>query len=706
MTRSLLAVIFFTVLSVTNICASMYHLPTLVAGSTFPISREIELPSPVYNGVTEMQPGLYSDQSERWIESGSKFITSYSDDCPEELRGAFEYAVKIWEENLPECLPISIKVAYRALPANVPSSVKFRTLMFNRSENADHLYPTTAVKAVLLREFNRNSFLRFCEELPDVSVIERDDDISITYNSLMFDDFSFSLDESDVNGRFDFVSLALRDIARGLGIAPLFLADTVGGTLECEDEPSTPYTDRLYEALGWDPNVAYANATKGQFNANIIGNNYLYYAPPVWVDGLSLSTFIPEANKALSRVLRYDFARGMVMRDLTGSAWTDMFGQLLDWRNDIITGAVQGSIVQGGSTGNIIPFSGSYTIGEDWNDMENMKMASASAGNPIQAGASSKISTLASGEAYNRYAYCRPYSFWINNIKGTVTTVAALLNDGTWDILSTYSQSSDDDTPQPLTLNTDEMIHHYDIESYARTTSGGLRYRIATGTRKFDYLRDKEYYDYDVTYCTREYTPQAAVISYDGYYKPIDQVAELDLPVRNLRRASSTVPQDDDDEYIDVPVRIRNVEGTDYILVVQYDPGENIPFSYDETDFRKGYFMVNVCREGTTRLNIISYNKNGSTKSNPLEISNVGFPDRQISMQRDANGIKFTGIHAITSSKEGAVCTLTDTATGMVVKRQNVHADDNVSLEGIEKGVYLVSLSDGYGKSSTFKIVK
>ncbi|MDE6271960.1 MAG: T9SS type A sorting domain-containing protein [Muribaculaceae bacterium] len=623
------------------------------------------------------------------------------------MRGAFEYAVKIWEENLPECLPISIHISCNELPDNVPSKVGFRTLSFNQSCNADYLYPISAVKSVLLREYNRKAFQRFHQELPDVTILQREDDITITYNSRMFEDFSFSLDENDINGRFDFVSLALRDIARGLGVAPLFFADTFGGTLEKEDEPSTPYTEKLYYELGADSKIAYKKATGGNFKAYFNGMNFTYYAPSSWIDGLSMSTFIPEAGKPLSRVLSHNFGRGVVMRNLTGQLWTDTFRLLLDWRNDIITGPVQGSILQGGSTGNLIPFNGSFTIGgNDDNNADNMKMISASLGNPLEYSTSNKIKRTLDSNEYEP-GYCFPYSFWISGLKGEATTVAALLKDGTWDILfSNYSDKGPEDLgyePQePISISTDDLVHHHDIESYARTVSGGLRYRIASGVKRYNYLRNQTYYDYDVTYYTREYTPQAARIRYSGYYMPAESI-KANTPRRGKRLSSSNL--DEDDEFIDVPIGISNVEGTDFIDVIQYDPGEDLPFTYVIDDFRKGYFMANIFREGTTRLYVVSYNQNGSTRSNTIEISGVGFPDRQIAMHRDGNNVMFTGIDRVSASGE-MLCNLIDAATGLTVMSQILQSEENLSLENLGKGVYLVNLSDGKDKSSIFKVVK
>lgn len=690
---------------------------SIASGQT--IENEIEVTVPSLPLPVNEQ--LFPMPEYRLIEGGSKFTTSYSEDCPEELRGAFEYAVKIWEENLPECLPISIKVLTASLGKDVRSNVKYRTLSFTGQYNKEFLYPTSAVKAVLLREFNRNVFQRFYDELNDVSVIERDDDITITYNSDMFEDFSFNLDEDKVGNRFDFVTLALRDIAKGLGLVPNFAVNLQTRTLAKVPSPSTPYTERLWGALLHPPteravtsddgSVAFSNATKGDYyKANVNGQPLKYYAPSTWIEGLSATTFIPEANNPLTQLLSYDFGKGTVMRNLTGNSWTGTFWDLLDWRNDIITGGETGTIKEGGSTSNELPFEGSFTIGEnlqndnmspDWATIESL-----CAGSPLEmASVDNKRMSAAASQDYSK-SYCEPYSYWIPNLKGEATTVSALLKNGKWDVVySSYQDKGPDDLgyegPQSITISMDDLKHHYDFEEYARSTSGGLRYRIASGEKRIN-NKNKLFYNYNVSYHTRAFAPQCARIKYSGYYKP----AELSTGAEASKQARVKISQGDlDEDFIDIPIGISNVEGTDFIVIVQYDPGEDLPFTYDEYDLKKGYFIANVYREGTTKLYVISYNKNGSSRSNTIEINGVGYPDKQVSMRREGNNVQFTGINSL--AKAGVLkCKVIDAMTANNVMDVVLDSTDSISLDSLEKGVYILRLSDGKSDISSFKVIK
>lgn len=52
--------------------------------------------------------------TKRKIGGGTKFIVTYEGDWTNDMKGAFEYACKIWEEQIPTAFPIRItaKIGY------------------------------------------------------------------------------------------------------------------------------------------------------------------------------------------------------------------------------------------------------------------------------------------------------------------------------------------------------------------------------------------------------------------------------------------------------------------------------------------------------------------------------------------------------------------------------------------------------------------
>lgn len=86
------------------------------------------------NYATEVFKGVFIEMPDyRTINSGTKLRVTYEDDCPMELIGAFEHAVKIWEEVLPVALPINVTVKLGAIrgSGNTLSRVTLNTYEFS-----------------------------------------------------------------------------------------------------------------------------------------------------------------------------------------------------------------------------------------------------------------------------------------------------------------------------------------------------------------------------------------------------------------------------------------------------------------------------------------------------------------------------------------------------------------------------------------------
>lgn len=80
-----------------------------------------------------LRASLWSLPGLREIQSGSKIIVNYDNSVPAEMQGAFEYAVKIWEEVLPMTLPIKIDVKAENIrgASDLLSKVSFPTNEYN-----------------------------------------------------------------------------------------------------------------------------------------------------------------------------------------------------------------------------------------------------------------------------------------------------------------------------------------------------------------------------------------------------------------------------------------------------------------------------------------------------------------------------------------------------------------------------------------------
>lgn len=163
--------------------------------------------------------------SYRETKSGTKLVVTYEGDWPAEMQGAFDYAIKLWEEVLPLSAPINITAKIGPLRKSTAlTSVVAESYEFDQWSLQDYWYSKSMVKCVALKEHHADQYDRFYSDINDVSYLDQAD-IVITYNEEKLSDFSFSLDGELLAPKYDFVTCAMRDIAIGLGFTTNFLAN-------------------------------------------------------------------------------------------------------------------------------------------------------------------------------------------------------------------------------------------------------------------------------------------------------------------------------------------------------------------------------------------------------------------------------------------------------------------------------------------------
>ena len=462
------------------------------------------------------------------------------------------------------------------------------------------------------------------------------DDITITYNINKIDQFDFSLDGNPGIDKYDFVTLALRDIAIGLGFNSRLLRDQDQEMLLLTDSRPLPFEKKILPQLSTnrfniDPYEAYKKGTTGSLNLDVQGLKL--YAPSPWINRVSLNTFIPS-NHPLSRLLCHDFGKGYVMRNLSGCDWNELFYNLLEWQFEIpvSSNTVVGSFSTTGTSQEIIPFKGVMNI--DFNETTTHSTTTHQENDPFSLAIQSENQFDEYDDFYEVIdPFCQKYNLYspagpaMNAI-----SLSVLKKDGTWDDIWGSSIEA-----LPVKIEIDKLPLHFDEDEYARGTTGGLRYRLTKcrviGSNKYD--GDKYVYSYTTKYFTRDYRPQRALIKYTNSLS------------KSVTLTSEISTHESDDYFIDVPIGIANIEGTKKIIVEQLDEGETLPFQYevDEEEFRKGYFIANLDRECSTQLTVISYNDNGYQRSNTITIPAIGQNDRDPSFTYYAGMIYISGLN-------------------------------------------------------------
>lgn len=355
----------------------MRKLLTLLFVSANIVSFAANLNEEVRNGYTlanDNYSGIFADIPEvREIYGGTVFKVTFDEDCPVELQSAFNYACKIWEENVLTCPPINISVSVDKIRTfgsdKALSNVRYRVIYFENELDDTYATLSTNAKYTILRENLYRNNIHFVSDIDSADFFDLPD-IQIVYNEDCLDEFSYNLESEPEYGYYDFVTLALRDIAKGLGFEHSILADTSNGRIVFPANRLTPYETMIQNAMGTnDPYVAYQSCTNGTFPINITGYSWQkddygtvqLYAPNPWTDNASLQYFIPDERKPFTQLLTYDFCKGYVMRNISDE-YDKLLPQALGWTYDVAVGGNSASTNESGNSIDVLPFKGTVSF--------------------------------------------------------------------------------------------------------------------------------------------------------------------------------------------------------------------------------------------------------------------------------------------------------------------------------------------------------
>ncbi len=616
----------------------------------------------------------------RTIASGSKIVVEYEGEWPEEMKGAFEYAAKIWEENLPMTLPIRIRAVLdgKMIGRNTTSTVTNKATDVIGRLTEEYSPLTSAIKAACFQDYHhiKNSgYYRFSSD-PDVMEFLLSEDMTITYNSAMLSEFSFNLDAVPEN-KYDFVSLALRDIALGLGFGHSISAVNSEQRIEYSESKPTLYESIIMDVIGRDPYEAYKNATRGTLNIGYL----TLYAPDPFQNGKSLRYIVSSVESGFNKIMSPDLCKGVAVRDISGVNYELLFRNLFDWDWLVWTGTTN-SVNEDGNTEESLPYKGAFNYSFDSEDSFN----------EIKKEEARRYILSLDEEADKSTVYtsiesvCKPYGLDLefaggNNWFGIPHYVlSAQLKDGTWDAL--YSQATYGSFEQEgFYVDMSSLEHHFDENEYARSTSGGLKYRLVEITPSFN-PNPNARESFRVKYFTRDFTPQTPVIRYS-------QIHEPSSPVK-----SQSYNTDYDDYYVDVEIGISGLEGVKRIMVDQYDGDDTMGFFYDVYDFRKGYFVANLDRELSTKLRIFVYNDNGSRISNTITIPPIGWPDLEPSFSYKKDAVKIERISSHLIDKGYITYEINNIVNMSDAGQGTLQSDRTIDLSSIEEGIYAIRVKN------------
>lgn len=614
----------------------------------------------------------------RILNSGSKILVEYQGEWPEDMKGAFEYAAKIWEENIPMCVPIKITAKIEDFGgADELSSVQCFTFSHRAIDQAfssmDNICPYSVIKAQSMIDYNRYGHCAYYGYLPDKNEKENQlgdiltrTDMLISYNSDKIEEFSFNLDAEAVQDKYDFVTLSMKNIAIGLGLGNRIMANPAEQKILFNDNSHTPFEKRILDNIGWtDASDAYLKATAGNVN---VGYGMLLYAPSPFQNGISLRNTVPAGSNPINYLLAYDFSKGYVMRDIANYDWNSFFGKFLNWDLGMVTGHGKGDLEENLNYENTLPYSGSVSLSNLYNSSSN-RIQDTKANVPFIANEGNDYSQ----NSISVDKFLRNHSLLLDNEEDIFlekNILSVQRKDGTWDVLKSQPVMQGD-----FVIKLDDPLPH-DEEEYARSTTGKLKYRYVRKAMNWNNMSvpDKIY----VAYFTREFTPQAPVIAYTG------EIVEPETATYSEK--------DYYDDYVDVKIKVSNIEGATQMAIDQLDEGETETFTYEAEDFRKGYVVATLDPDLSSTITLLAVNKNGMRQSNPISIPALNSQERNISFNVKKERIAISGLRDGETQNGRISYTLTSPLSSAKIEEGKVHCDRNIDISTLSSGFYILTL--------------
>lgn len=215
----------------------------------------------------------------------STFTINYVN-FPEEAKKAFQYAVSIWEHNISSVIPINIVASWDNLQGNIIAQSRPALFYknFNEAPLRDVYYPVVLVEKLMGKEKNSN----------------KEPDIICSFNQQKA--FYFGTDGNTPSTQYDFVTVALHEIAHGLGISG-FISDKNGiGSIENPTNSPSSYDYYIFNtnkqqiantSLFKSPSRdLHHQITSDKLNfssaANVDKVISALYAPATWNNGASI----------------------------------------------------------------------------------------------------------------------------------------------------------------------------------------------------------------------------------------------------------------------------------------------------------------------------------------------------------------------------------------------------------------------------------
>lgn len=614
----------------------------------------------------------------REIKGGTKIIVNFEGDWDEDMKGAFRYACKIWEENLPTMLPITIKAGIGRFARSYRNALSKVTCTM--LDHEDYSGTAPEAKYVILREYLNKDPHKF-RTSHDALVISTNPDIEITYNEEKMNLETFSYSEDTVRTtKIDFITQALRDIAAGIGFCNTQIWPS-GNELNIPYDINYHGLEKMIiHSLSRDNGyVAYNQATQGSLPLEISDYGTLYlYAPSTWQPGVSLNTFYPQSNSGISQLLTYKYGNGTIIRDITDN-YEEIFDHGFEWEVDYAVGYGHSFGYNSCNNDEAIDYHGSFTVNVP-NNRGNIEKKRPNAID-VEPLINKNFKSRTSENDFNYENYCKPYDPTLA-MDGTIDkegwTFALLKEDGTWDVIEEFF-----DIYAPFEIELSNITLHYPDSVYARTTDNYLRGRVSRNERKS--YNGNIYNDNETMYFVLDYLPQKVKQNLAKVYE------ESYL----------------NDEYLrDIEIAMSNIEGATRIYVEQLEEGDYYPYTKLLSNPKQGRFLATVDKEYDSEFTIISYNNNGSKRSDVLTVEAQEPASLNLKVENEHILVSYGHKNKQVEDCTYSIQTLNASTASAKIMKTGVCRNREIPTSLLKEGMSIITVTHPNGKKASLKILK
>ncbi len=258
------------------------------------LDEKFESESPVNIGLDKVNRTFVAPAPQlKSAKAKSTFAVNYVN-FPEEAKRAFQYAVSIWEHNISSEVPIYIQASWENLEGNIIAQSRPALFYknFSKAPLRDVYYPVALVEKLMGKEKNTS----------------KQPDIICSFNKLK--SFYFGTDGNTPVTQFDMVSVALHEIAHGLGISGFIIDKNGVGSIENPTNSPSAYDYYIFNtnkqqiantSLFKSPSVdLHYQITSEELDFLSVVNNdqriSALYAPRTWQSGASIYHLKQGAN--------------------------------------------------------------------------------------------------------------------------------------------------------------------------------------------------------------------------------------------------------------------------------------------------------------------------------------------------------------------------------------------------------------------------